>query len=192
MCAPRRCTLSPAQSNHGTKTAHSHLTLIFTWARRGAQPPTVRPRSSPRSGTAALPPAHPANPAKPAHPAHPANPAHPAKPAPAFACAVRDSPETSKPILQRPGRNSKLVLLQQRVFGEVRAAYRSIRCSSRATNSVTKLSPAVKRAAKFETPFPNFVSDSLSERAPEHHKTPIWDHSLKYVHPQHSPTMLSI
>lgn len=108
MCAPRRCTLLSTQSNDVIKTAQPYLTLIFTWARRGTQPPTVGHRSFPRSGTAALPLAQPA------------------QPAPAFACAVRDSPETSNPSLQRPGRNSKLVLLQQRGFVEVRAAYRQL------------------------------------------------------------------
>lgn len=108
MCAPRRYTLLPAQSNDAIKTAHSYLTLICTWARAGAQPPTVRHRSFPRSGIAAL------------------TPAQPAKPAATFACAGHDRPETSKPSLQRTGRNSKLILLQRRTFGELRAAYRQL------------------------------------------------------------------
>ncbi|XP_064559267.1 uncharacterized protein LOC135442920 [Zonotrichia leucophrys gambelii] len=81
--------------NDVMKTEHFYLTLISTRARRGAQPPSVRHRSFP-----ALPPAQPAQLAA------------------AFACAKRDSPETPKPSLQRTGRNSKLVLLQRRAFGE--------------------------------------------------------------------------
>lgn len=108
MCAPRRYTLLPTQSSDAIKTAHPCLTLILTWARTGAQPPTVQHRSFPRSGTAALPPAKAA------------------KPAPASECAVRGSLETCKPSLQRTGRNSKLVLLERHIFGEVRTACRQL------------------------------------------------------------------
>lgn len=82
MCAPRRYTLLPTQSNDVMKTVHFYLTLISTWARRGAQPPTVRHRSFP-----VLPPAKLA------------------QPAPAFACSKRDSPKTSK---QSPEDRAKL------------------------------------------------------------------------------------
>lgn len=114
MCAPRRYTLLPTQSNDVIKTARNkdstplpHARPYVGCADRRAAPDRAAPLlSAQRHRRAAS--------------------QKPAKPALASECAVRVSPETSKPSLQRTGRNSKLVRLERRIFGEVRTAHRQL------------------------------------------------------------------
>lgn len=157
MCAPRRYTLLPTQSNDVIKTAHSYLTLIFTWARTAAQPPT----GSHRLLFAQW---------------HLPQNSHRFPRAPSTTRSKRPSQASRGQDETLSSSCSSGVLLGR---WEQRTSSWS-KCP-RVTNSITKLNPAMKIAANFKTS--SLFCDRQASWLSEKHKMQIWNHSLKCLHP---------